>query len=210
MWGVCAVLCCAVLVWNIYPKRRSETSSASHIMRGTLLSFPLCTALSLYVSRCGVKLCARCFSWRCSTVLKDSAMRSTIQRLLPTTLHWHRSATAAAATRIVRRVSIACFPGSNACTLQIAASTTASATALPVLAVTTADSLVSLTLFIYFSYHMSRDILRQWSITVCGGLADGRNRTPRENNHCECPEGWEGINCNGRNLVAIRLCTDMH
>ncbi|KAI7905379.1 uncharacterized protein BX663DRAFT_429465, partial [Cokeromyces recurvatus] len=31
---------------------------------------------------------------------------------------------------------------------------------------------------------------------LCGSLPDGHNRTPRENDHCECPEGWEGINCN--------------
>jgi hypothetical protein len=35
---------------------------------------------------------------------------------------------------------------------------------------------------------------------VCGGLADGRNRFPRENDTCDCPEGWEGINCNGNIL----------
>ena len=32
---------------------------------------------------------------------------------------------------------------------------------------------------------------------VCGALPDGHNRQPRENDHCDCPEGWEGINCNG-------------
>ncbi|KAL7316048.1 FAD-dependent urate hydroxylase [Mucor circinelloides] len=31
---------------------------------------------------------------------------------------------------------------------------------------------------------------------LCGALPDGRNRSPRENDHCDCPEGWEGINCN--------------
>ncbi|KAI8393321.1 putative ABC transporter [Radiomyces spectabilis] len=31
---------------------------------------------------------------------------------------------------------------------------------------------------------------------LCGGLDDGHNRTPRQNDHCDCPEGWEGINCN--------------
>ncbi|KAI8061824.1 uncharacterized protein B0P05DRAFT_477485, partial [Gilbertella persicaria] len=30
----------------------------------------------------------------------------------------------------------------------------------------------------------------------CGALSDGNKRPPRENNHCDCPEGWEGINCN--------------
>lgn len=33
---------------------------------------------------------------------------------------------------------------------------------------------------------------------VCGALSDGRNRSPREKDHCDCPEGWEGINCNGK------------
>lgn len=31
---------------------------------------------------------------------------------------------------------------------------------------------------------------------LCGSLADGKDRTPREGDHCECEEGWEGINCN--------------
>ncbi|KAI8347182.1 hypothetical protein EDC96DRAFT_427732, partial [Choanephora cucurbitarum] len=32
---------------------------------------------------------------------------------------------------------------------------------------------------------------------LCGGLDEGRNRYPRENGTtCDCPEGWEGINCN--------------
>ncbi|KAI9251063.1 hypothetical protein BY458DRAFT_524198 [Sporodiniella umbellata] len=31
---------------------------------------------------------------------------------------------------------------------------------------------------------------------LCGALSDGRNRSPRENNTCDCPDGWEGINCN--------------
>ncbi|KAG2204428.1 hypothetical protein INT47_005219 [Mucor saturninus] len=32
---------------------------------------------------------------------------------------------------------------------------------------------------------------------MCGGLNDGRSRYPRENGTtCDCPEGWEGINCN--------------
>lgn len=38
---------------------------------------------------------------------------------------------------------------------------------------------------------------------VCGALADGRQRIPREDNHCDCPEGWEGINCNGKLRVCI-------
>ncbi|KAL0143366.1 hypothetical protein V8B55DRAFT_1476875 [Mucor lusitanicus] len=32
---------------------------------------------------------------------------------------------------------------------------------------------------------------------LCGGLDEGRNRYPRENGTvCDCPDGWEGINCN--------------
>ncbi|CEG77576.1 Putative ATP-binding cassette, subfamily G (WHITE), member 2 [Rhizopus microsporus] len=31
---------------------------------------------------------------------------------------------------------------------------------------------------------------------MCGALSDGNSRLPRQNNHCDCPEGWEGINCN--------------
>jgi hypothetical protein len=38
---------------------------------------------------------------------------------------------------------------------------------------------------------------------VCGALSDGRERDPRQGDHCECPEGWEGINCNGRGMSCI-------
>jgi len=31
---------------------------------------------------------------------------------------------------------------------------------------------------------------------LCGSLADGSNRLPREGSECQCREGWEGINCN--------------
>ena len=31
---------------------------------------------------------------------------------------------------------------------------------------------------------------------VCGSLAKGKNRLPREDKYCECDDGWEGINCN--------------
>lgn len=46
---------------------------------------------------------------------------------------------------------------------------------------------------------------------VCGGLDDARNRYPRENGTaCECPEGWEGINCNGKvndyEIISRFLC----
>lgn len=31
---------------------------------------------------------------------------------------------------------------------------------------------------------------------VCGSLADGKRRSPREGQYCDCRDGWEGINCN--------------
>ena len=31
---------------------------------------------------------------------------------------------------------------------------------------------------------------------LCGSLAEGKDRLPREGAECECNEGWEGINCN--------------
>ncbi|KAK3674963.1 FAD-dependent urate hydroxylase [Recurvomyces mirabilis] len=34
------------------------------------------------------------------------------------------------------------------------------------------------------------------SAPLCGSLADGKDRAPREGEKCECNEGWEGINCN--------------
>lgn len=34
------------------------------------------------------------------------------------------------------------------------------------------------------------------SEVLCGSLADGTNRLPREGDKCECKEGWGGINCN--------------
>ncbi|GAA5855775.1 hypothetical protein JCM8547_000351 [Rhodosporidiobolus lusitaniae] len=31
---------------------------------------------------------------------------------------------------------------------------------------------------------------------LCGSLADGNDRFPREGKECECEEGWSGLNCN--------------
>lgn len=31
---------------------------------------------------------------------------------------------------------------------------------------------------------------------LCGSLAEGKDRLPRQGKECECNEGWEGINCN--------------
>lgn len=31
---------------------------------------------------------------------------------------------------------------------------------------------------------------------LCGSLADGKDRLPRQGQYCDCGEGWEGINCN--------------
>jgi hypothetical protein len=40
---------------------------------------------------------------------------------------------------------------------------------------------------------------------VCGALSDGRERDPRQGDHCECPDGWEGINCNGMGAFDLPL-----
>jgi hypothetical protein len=31
---------------------------------------------------------------------------------------------------------------------------------------------------------------------LCGSLADGKDRAPRQERYCDCTEGWEGVNCN--------------
>ncbi|KAK5162987.1 FAD-dependent urate hydroxylase [Saxophila tyrrhenica] len=31
---------------------------------------------------------------------------------------------------------------------------------------------------------------------LCGSLADGNNRSPRNKQKCQCKDGWEGVNCN--------------
>ena len=34
------------------------------------------------------------------------------------------------------------------------------------------------------------------SLALCGSLAQGKDRAPRNGPTCECEDGWEGINCN--------------
>jgi hypothetical protein len=34
------------------------------------------------------------------------------------------------------------------------------------------------------------------SLPLCNSLADGKDRAPRDGQHCDCKDGWEGINCN--------------
>lgn len=36
---------------------------------------------------------------------------------------------------------------------------------------------------------------------VCGSLADGSERYPREGDTCDCKPGWGGINCNCASLT---------
>lgn len=31
---------------------------------------------------------------------------------------------------------------------------------------------------------------------LCGSLSDGKNRSPRKGDTCDCKDGWEGVNCN--------------
>ncbi|KAI5476299.1 ABC transporter [Pseudohyphozyma bogoriensis] len=42
---------------------------------------------------------------------------------------------------------------------------------------------------------------------LCGSLADGQDRYPREGDTCECEEGWGGLNCNVCETDAA--CTDL-
>lgn len=37
---------------------------------------------------------------------------------------------------------------------------------------------------------------------MCGSLADGADRFPREGETCVCDDGWGGINCNGASCGA--------
>ncbi len=43
---------------------------------------------------------------------------------------------------------------------------------------------------------------------VCGSLADGNRRLPRTSRHCNCTEGWGGVNCNGVLRLFDLLCDD--
>ncbi|KAH8925218.1 hypothetical protein BT69DRAFT_1279899 [Atractiella rhizophila] len=36
------------------------------------------------------------------------------------------------------------------------------------------------------------------STPLCGSLAEGRDRYPRQGDDCQCTEGWTGLNCNGK------------
>ncbi|KAF8439184.1 transporter, ABC superfamily [Terfezia claveryi] len=40
------------------------------------------------------------------------------------------------------------------------------------------------------------DCLKPGFGIVCGSLADGKQRFPREGDDCECKDGWTGLNCN--------------
>lgn len=101
------------------------------------------------------------------------------------------SVTAIRVVLTVLNASIACCLVSNACISPTVAIVGSVSVHLD-LEVTTAESHVTyINISIYF--HIP---LTYW-ILVCGALADGRQRIPREDNHCDCPEGWEGINCNG-------------
>lgn len=75
-----------------------------------------------------------------------------------------------------------------------ALNTMVNVTVLLDLVATTVNSLVSVCVLHETSLKFNANIM----CPVCGALPDGRNRSPRENDHCDCPEGWEGINCNGK------------
>lgn len=36
---------------------------------------------------------------------------------------------------------------------------------------------------------------------MCGSLADGKQRFPREGDDCECKDGWAGLNCNRKSTM---------
>jgi len=36
---------------------------------------------------------------------------------------------------------------------------------------------------------------------VCGSLADGKQRLPREGEDCQCKDGWTGLNCNRKSMI---------
>lgn len=52
--------------------------------------------------------------------------------------------------------------------------------------------------------HVLYILITRVYVSVCGGLDEGRNRYPRENGTvCDCPDGWEGINCNGTHNLSL-------
>lgn len=50
-----------------------------------------------------------------------------------------------------------------------------------------------------------RSMLMPFCVPVCGSLADGHERYPRQGDDCECHEGWSGINCNGESASQRRI-----
>lgn len=90
----------------------------------------------------------------------------------------------------VHHALIVCCLVLNVFTLQTVLNMTENVAVLLALVVTTVDS------------HVNKKRRINTSILilniVCGALSDGNSRLPRQNNHCDCPEGWEGINCNGK------------
>lgn len=77
-----------------------------------------------------------------------------------------------------------------------ATTTTASVSARPGSEARIAQSPVSTRQVLRIGTHY-RDALTLLSFTVCGSLADGHERYPREGDSCECRPGWTGLNCNG-------------
>lgn len=107
-------------------------------------------------------------------------------------LFWHLLTTPTAQNVLL--ASIACCLVSTACISPTVQNLLANVAVQQDLEETIADNHVRVTLFC----PTLCKILLLTIYSVCGGLADGRNRTPREKDHCDCPEGWEGINCNGK------------
>ncbi len=75
-----------------------------------------------------------------------------------------------------------------------AASTAANATALPASAATTVSSLVRTPPL--DPHTPPAAIHTHDTVTECGALSRGPDRSLRTGKSCECDEGWTGINCN--------------